>query len=190
MIDVEEPVGDVDPVDHQVGEHAAAEVPEPAPVAEAILVERLVGSVAEEVFPGDLPGIDAQRPALKPCRAASVPAQVDLENLADPAALDQLARLLDVGHAPLLHADLHDLPVPILGLDDRRAFGEIVGQRFLDVDVLAGVAGIDRHRHVPVVGAADQDGVDVLAVEDLAIVLGGEGLGIGELFALRSRWAS
>ena len=59
MIDVQKPVGDVDPVDHQVGEEAAAEIPEPAPVAEAVLVERLVGGVAEEVLPGDLAGIDA-----------------------------------------------------------------------------------------------------------------------------------
>ena len=87
MVDVEEPVGDVDPVDHQVGEEAAAEVPEPAPVAEAILVERLVGGVPEEVLPGDLAGIDARASALKRGRAAAVPAQVDLEDLADPAAL-------------------------------------------------------------------------------------------------------
>ena len=109
---------------------------------------------------------------------------MDLEDLADPPALDQLARLLDMRHAPLLHADLDDLLVPILGLDDRRALGRVVRQRLLDVDVLAGVAGVDRHRHVPVVGAADQDGVDVLAVEELAIVLGRDRLGIGELLGV------
>ena len=32
-------VGDVEPVDHQVGEDAVAEIPEPAPIAEAIFVE-------------------------------------------------------------------------------------------------------------------------------------------------------
>src|SRR5215471_8757373 len=37
VVQVEEPVDDVDPVDHQVGEDAAAEVPEPAPVSEAVL---------------------------------------------------------------------------------------------------------------------------------------------------------
>ena len=35
-------VDDVDEMDHQVGEDAAAEIPEPAPVAEAILVEGLL----------------------------------------------------------------------------------------------------------------------------------------------------
>ena len=175
-------MGDVDPVDHQVGEQAAAEIPEPAPVAEAVLIERLVGGVPDEVLPGDLSGIDTERPAPKSGRPTSVPAQVDLEHLTDPSRLDQLARLLNVGHAPLLHADLNDLPVPILSVDDGRTLGEIMSQRFLDIDILAGFTGIDRHRHVPVVRAGDQDGVDVLAVEDLAIVFGGECLGIRQLF--------
>ena len=69
----------------------------------------------------------------------------------------------------------------VLGVDDRLPLVQVVGQRLLDVDVLAGGAGVDGHRHVPVVGAADQDGVDVLAVEELAIVLGGDGLGVGQL---------
>ena len=60
-------------------------------------------------------------------------------------------------------------------------FGQVVGQRLLDVDILAGIAGVDGHRHVPVVGAADQDGVDVLAVEELAVMLGRDGLGIRQL---------
>src|SRR5205085_11620255 len=34
MIEVEEPVGDVDEVNHQIGQDAAAEIPEPAPVAD------------------------------------------------------------------------------------------------------------------------------------------------------------
>jgi len=181
MFDLQDPMGHVDPVDHQVGEQPAAEVPEPAPVSEAILIERLRGSRPKEVLPGHLTGIDPQRRAVKPRGAAAVPAQVDLENVTDPSALDQLARFLDVGHAPLLHADLYDLPVPILRRDDRRAFGRIMRQGFFDVDVLPRVAAVDRHRHVPVVGAADQDGVDVLAVENLAIMLGGESLRIREL---------
>ena len=62
-------------------------------------------------------------------------------------------------------------------------------QRLLDVDVLAGRAGVDRHRHVPVVGRGDQHGVDVLAGQQLVIVLGGDGLGIGQLLPA-SRWLS
>ena len=42
--------------------------------------------------------------------------------------------------------------------------------RLLAIDRLAGLHGVDRHLGVPVVGNADQDGVDVFAAEDLAIV--------------------
>src|SRR5262249_13578331 len=68
--------------------------------------------------------------------------------------------------------------------DDRLALAAVVGQRLLDVHVLPGGAGVHRHRHVPVVRRADQHGVDVLAVEDLLVFLGGERLGVGELAAL------
>ena len=52
-------------------------------------------------------------------------------------------------------------------------FGQIVRQRLFDVHVLAGRAGVDRDRHVPVVGRADHHGVDVLARQQLVIILRG-----------------
>ena len=58
---IQEPLGDVDPVDHQIGEHSAAEIPEPTPVTKAIFVEGLVGRGAEEVLPGHLAGIHTER---------------------------------------------------------------------------------------------------------------------------------
>ena len=59
MVEVQKPVGDVDLVDHQVGEDAAAEIPEPAPVAEAVLVERLLaapcpGTASSRPFAGSM----------------------------------------------------------------------------------------------------------------------------------------
>ena len=43
-------------------------------------------------------------------------------------------------------------------------------ERLLDVDVLAGLAGHDGRQRVPVIGRADDDRVDVLAVEHAAEV--------------------
>src|SRR5262249_3535345 len=43
-------------------------------------------------------------------------------------------------------------------------------QRLLDVDVLARVAGVDHLQGVPVVGRRDDHGVDILALEQPAIV--------------------
>ena len=58
MIEVQKPVRDVDLVDHQVGENAAAEIPEPAPIAKAVFVERLIGARAQKLLPIDRLGID------------------------------------------------------------------------------------------------------------------------------------
>ena len=103
-------MGDVDPVDHQVGEEAAAEVPEPAPVTKAVLVEGL--RARRRGTPSSRPlRIDAQRRSCGTRSAVAVPGQVDLDDLAEPAGLDQLAGLLNVRHAALLRADLDDLLV-------------------------------------------------------------------------------
>ena len=55
-----------------------------------------------------------------------------------------------------------------------------MSQGLLDVDVLAGGAGVDRDRHVPVVRRRDEHGVDVLTFEDGAVVLGRLGARLGE----------
>ena len=52
------PLDDVDPVRHQVGEAAAAEIPEEAPAAVLEGVERLFGGRAEPLFPVQPGGVD------------------------------------------------------------------------------------------------------------------------------------
>ena len=51
------------------------------------------------------------------------------------------------------------------------ALGTHSDSGFSHVDVLAGLAGVDGLQGVPVVRRADDDGVDVLAVEQLAVVV-------------------
>ena len=46
----------------------------------------------------------------------------------------------------------------------------------LAVHIFAGGHGVERHGDVPVVGSADHNGVDIAAVEDVAIIAGGLGL--------------
>src|SRR5205085_2066462 len=107
------------------------------PLAEAVWVERLLPRGAEEPLPVDALGVDAVLEALG-AGGIAVPGAVDLVDRADRAALEQLVRLDDVRHAPLLRADLHDPLVLILGIDDGLALAQVVGQRLLDVDILAG----------------------------------------------------
>ena len=98
---------------------------------------------------------------------------VDLghDDLADLAVLDvALGRLVGiVGHA--LHADLH-LDVALLDAvaDPLRLF-DVVGHRFLAVDVLAGVHGVEGHLGVPMLGDGDHDVVDIGVFEQPAVVV-------------------
>ena len=71
-----------------------------------------------------------------------------------------------MGGAPLLSPDLDDAAVSAGRGDHRPPFGDARGQRLFDVNVLPRLAGVDGRQRVPVVGCADDDGLDVLAVED------------------------
>ena len=166
-------------VDEQVGVHATAEVPVAAPLGISGAVERLVGRQAElgpqEHLPVDgLGGHLLEERIVPPLALAAVAiiAGLALQDVADLPLGDHL-----VGHAPAriggrLHAHGEDL-LGLLGrLGDAAGLVDRVGHRLFAVDVLAGLHGVDRHLGVPVVGRGDQDDVDVLVVEDLAIVLG------------------
>ena len=71
------------------------------------------------------------------------------------------------GIAAALRAGLADPLVLAGGLDDAAAFADVVADRLLDVHVLAGLHGPDRHQRVPVVRRGDADDIDALVVEHL-----------------------
>jgi len=52
------PMRHVHPVQEQIGERAAAEIPKPAPVAVTLGVERLIGRGAQEHLPIEFRGVD------------------------------------------------------------------------------------------------------------------------------------
>ncbi len=162
MVQVEIPVNHVDEMNHQVGQDAVAEIPKPAPVAKAIFVERLLGRVAQKCLPVHFLGIDALGPFAGAIGVA-VPGQMNFVDISQLAGAHDFSGLLELRHAALLRADLHDALMLVLRIDDRFSFGQIVRQRFFDVHVLARGAGVDRHGHVPVIRRGDEHGVDVLA---------------------------
>jgi hypothetical protein len=67
--------------------------------------------------------------------------------------------------AACLRAHLHDPIAPARRLDHPPAFDDVVADGFLDVDILAGLAGQDGHQRVPVVGRRDRHRIDVAVVE-------------------------
>ena len=84
---------------------------------------------------------------------------------AEPAIAQELHRLAEHGAAPPLRADLDDPVVAPGRLDHPPAFDDVVADGLFDVDVLARLAGQDRHERVPVIGRGDGDRVDVAIVE-------------------------
>ncbi len=75
----------------------------------------------------------------------AVPRHVNFVHFADHARTHHLEALLQVRHAPLLHANLNDALEAVLRFDHRRAFGKLVCERLLDIDVLARLAGGNGH---------------------------------------------
>ena len=92
--------------------------------------------------------------------------QVNLVDLPELAGLGEVVPFEELRHAALLHADLDD-PVAFLRCaDDGLPFLELVCERFLNVDVLARLASIDRHRDVPVIRRRDQDRIDIFSIQN------------------------
>ena len=71
------------------------------------------------------------------------------------------------------------------GLDHLRAIGVEMDHGLFAVDVFAGLHGVDGGLLVPVVGGADDDGVDIFAREDLVVVAGGEDVVAPDFLAVR-----
>jgi hypothetical protein len=95
----------------------------------------------------------------------------DGRHLADPAAPDDFSRLLAKRVRPALNSDLDDALGFVRRLDHRPPFGHDERQWLLNVHVLAGAAGVDHLQRVPVVGGGNDDGVHVLAIEELVVVV-------------------
>ena len=84
-----------------------------------------------------------------------------------------------LGRAALLRADHHHLVgVLLAGVADQLVLFEGERQRLLAEDVLAGLEGLDGDFDVPVVYGVDAHQVDVVAIENLAVVAVGVGLAL------------
>ena len=88
-----------------------------------------------------------------------------------PSSRHLLLRFDEVIPAPLLRADLHDeIRILVVGVEHHVDARDVVRNRLLDVDVLAGGERVGRDPGVREVGRADEHRVDVVAVEHTAIV--------------------
>ena len=157
---------DVDLVRAEVGHLAAGVIPEPAEMVDAALrVVRPRGRRAEPHVVVEIARRGGVGGRAEARHDVAVGGRADAHDLADVAGLQQLARVLVVQAGALLRAHLHDAVVAARHVGHPAAFPDENGERLLDVDVLAGGAGHHGHQGVPVIGSADDDGLQVLVVE-------------------------
>ncbi len=113
-------------------------------------------------------------------RAPGVP-RVHATDLPELARADAPHGLDEVRAAALLEPDLDDALAGLRRGHDGAPLGDVVAERLFDVDILAGLHGAQRRDRVPMIGRRDNHRVDVLAVEDLAVVHGFQDAGSGRL---------
>lgn len=167
-------------VDEEVARDAGAVVLIVAPTEEADGLKGALGRGADELVPIDGAGRGVVGDDVLPGTEGGVAIieGFDHSDLSDLAFLDDFAQagVEDVANA--LGADLEDLAGFLFGGDDAVAVFRTLHHGLLAVDVFAGEQGFAGLLGVPMVGGGNNDGVDIGAGEDLAVVAGD-----GELFA-------
>ncbi len=155
-----------------------------APLEEVLGVPWNFGGGAEETRPVAGFGAGVERDGVVPGAdgGVAVPVGGDHVEFADGSGRQEFFGLGVDDGADALAADLKNAVGGTGGGDDLGAVGVDVDHGLFEVDVFAGVHGVDGGLLVPVVGCGDDDGVDVFAGEDLFVVAGGEEIVAPELF--------
>ncbi len=187
------PLGDVEVVGAPVGHHAAGVVADLPPAAAVVAaasfgVVRLPGSRAQPAVPIEALADGFLGQVFLLGRGTDV--DMDRQHLSDPPAADQFAGEAEVALAALLAAGLKHAAVSSHRRDHVPGLADRQRQRLLAVDVLAGPGRRARDDRVPVVGRGNQDGVDVLSLQQtlelvvLVAALERAGLPIGGVLLL------
>ena len=97
-------------------------------------------------------------------------------DLSQLSLLDDLHRPLEMRAGPLLQAHLDYAVVFSCSFNHQPPFANAIRNGFLDIDVSAGVAGVNASQRAPVVRGCNNDNVDIFVFQKLAIIFVGSGL--------------
>ena len=157
----------------EIRDLAAAVIVEPAKTVErSVLIVAPFWSGSEPCLPVEvgrgifIGGIaDARGPFVldmeRPCGS----------DLAQSARADELGGFLANGNGASMDAHLADPAAAADRLDHRASLGDAERQRLLDIDIFAGLAGLDCLEGVPVVRHRDDHGVQVFQLEQLPVIV-------------------
>ena len=156
-------------VDEKIARHAASVGLPLAPLEKVLGVEGNLGRCAQKARPVTGFGRGIQRHGVVPGAdgRVAIPARGHHIQLADGAGGEQLLCLGIDHRAYALASDLDDPVVGARGLDHLRPVGIQMDHRLLAIDILAGLHGVHGDLLVPMVGRADDDGIDVFALQNL-----------------------
>src|ERR1022692_1855930 len=176
-------------MDEEIGHGAAAEIPVPAPVCKLVGIERAARGRAQKTLPVEFLHFDL-RPAGLVGNMVLKPVRPDQGHLPEGSRADQFLGVYVVLPTALLGAGLHHS----FRLANRRQQGRFlrqrVGHRLFAIDVFARSDRIDGDGYVPVVRRADNDGIDILAVQNLPVIhvlthfAGKPGLSLGAVWCI------
>ena len=132
---------------------------------------RLEGTLRRVELP-EIPVEACRHGLLRLFRARVAPGLHDrhMHDRPERAGVDDFFCFREVIPAALLRADLNDLRALLIGVEHGIDAGNAVRRRLLAVDVLPGGDGVDGDRAVGMIGRRDQDGVNVLAIQDAAVI--------------------
>ena len=99
----------------------------------------------------------------------------------DPAGADEFRGIAAEGSGAPMDSHLDDTLGLIRDLDHAAPFANSERERFLDIHVLAGKAGIDCHQGMPVVWRGDHHSVNIRPADQVAVVSDRRGFGAGRL---------
>src|SRR5262249_42766437 len=146
-----------------------AKIPEEPPAPVFQIVEWLIRRAAKPCLPVEIPRIDFSFRSML-CVILEPPGLYG-GNLPEPGAVNELLREDVVIPTPLLGPRCDDAFRRLHALDQPIAFFEPVCDWFFAIDVLACVYRIERHLRVPVIGRSDHHSVDILAIQQPAVVV-------------------
>src|SRR5262245_7571227 len=175
VVHVERPLRDIEMVSAHIGHLPAGEFLIFTP-SRKVIVNRLGAQfVVKTPFRGwtkpEVPVNPVRQRLRRQVARLGRPADADADRLqfANPAVADQFDRQTEtiVELASLLTARLENDVILRNCFDDPPTFSNVVSERFFAVDVLFRLSREDARNGMPVVRGRDDDGVDVLAFDDL-----------------------
>ena len=165
-VDAEAPACLVEFVGSIVADVAAAEgVPPPPCVMKAVFLEghQRCGADPEVIVDARRGGTGLHVADVFP--SLHVP-RLRHQHVADRSLAEQLHGVGDQRVGPALCAVLHDCLAAVGRVEQQPRLVKVVAARLLHINMLAGVAGEDRCRRMPVIRSGDNDRVDPLIIED------------------------